>query len=211
CFLFISGYDDGGGFARMSRARTVAEQGTWLPTGVWLRCVCWILAVFCRLGISRQFGLRMVTAVAGAATVPALFLLVRRLYDEQKALVASAVLCLNPLHVRFSILTVSEAFFILLLTVALLAFDRHQERGDILSLAAGGVAMNLACGMRLEGWLFLPALLAWVPLKNRGGGLQTRLGRATLFLSLSTLFSVGWMVHSLWKHGDPLHVATLTR
>lgn len=213
-FLLISDNHDGDAFARVVLSRKVAAEGVVVPTEVWLPSHFWILAAPCWFGLSGQLWLRMATALAGALTVPALYFLLRRLFDDRVACLSTLALCLNPLHIRLSVVTVSETFFLLLLTLALWAYEVHGERGGSWSLVSGSLALNLACGMRLEGWLFLPALPAAALMgsaRRPTVSPKLRFARALAFATASSLFAVGWAGYSWRTYGDPLHMATLTQ
>lgn len=213
-FLLGSDNNDGDAFARVLLSRKVASEGTWVPTDVWLPAHFWILALPCWLGWTGQLALRLLTAVAGAATIPAVYVLVRHLSDRTTALVIGALLALNPLHIRLSVLTVSEAFFLCFLTLAFLAFDRYRDQGGLPWMLMGSLCLNLACGMRLEGWLFLPVLLL-VSLGTQGDLLRwakdARRRRGVAFVAASSVFALWWAIYSYLTFGDPAHVATLTQ
>src|SRR2546426_3831980 len=53
-FLLLSDNNDGDAFARVLLSRQVVEQGTWLPTDVWLPGHFWILSFPCLLGLGSR-------------------------------------------------------------------------------------------------------------------------------------------------------------
>ncbi|PYQ14095.1 MAG: hypothetical protein DMH00_02620 [Acidobacteria bacterium] len=213
-FLVLSDNNDGDAFARVLLSRQVVEQGTWLPTDVWLPGHFWILSFPCLLGLGSQLWLRLFTALIGALSVAAFYGLCRKLFGTRPALACAWLLAFNPLHLRLSIVTVSEVDFLLLVTVAVWAYLEFLPSGSLRWLAVGVLFLNLACGMRQEGWLFIAALplgtwLAGLGMPPNEGSVALR--RPLVFATGSSLFVLGWMVFSWVTYGDPQHMATLTR
>jgi hypothetical protein len=103
-------------------------------------------------------GLRALSAVMGALTVPALLLLARYLYDRTTALLAALVLLTFPPHVHFSRLALNNIADPLVGTLALglLARAFHTRRGGDYALA--GAALGLTQYFYEGGRLLFPLL-----------------------------------------------------
>jgi 4-amino-4-deoxy-L-arabinose transferase-like glycosyltransferase len=212
-FLLISDNADGDAYARMKLARQVVSEAQWVPTQVWLPVHFWLLSIPCWMGLTSQLWLRFATLLAGVFTVPSVYLLVKECYGHRSALTASVLLALNPLHIRLSIITVSEAFFLLCGTLALWGFVIYLENGSMVALLAGSLAMNAACGHRFEAWLMLPALpvAGWLEKAETPSHRSRRLSRSILFMLLSSIFALCWAAYQWSNFGDPFHTASLTQ
>src|SRR5437867_9528311 len=82
-FLVFSDNNDGDAFARVLLSRQVVNQGTWLPTDVWLPAHFWMLSLPCLFGLESQLSLRLFTALTGALGVVAFYFLCRKLFGER--------------------------------------------------------------------------------------------------------------------------------
>ena len=211
-FLMISDNEDGDSFARIQLSRAVVDEGRWLPTDIWLPVHFWILSIPYAFGLQSQFWARLLTAIAGAGTVPFAYGLMARIGSRHAALAGAMVLALNPLHIRFSVVTVSEVFLVFFVIVGVWGFTAWVWEGRYRYLVNGALAMNLACGNRMEAWLVVGVLLgvsllgrqlAWNEFSTRARD------RGIIFSALSGLFACGWMVFSHVWYGDALHIATL--
>src|SRR5262245_4714232 len=149
-FLAVSDNEDGDSFARIQLSRAVVDEGRWVPTEIWLPVQFWILSVPYALGLQSQFWARLLTALAGACTVPVACLLLTRVFNYRAAIAAALLLALNPLHVRFSVVTVSETFLVFFLVTGLWGLAEWVVQGRYRYLAIGVLAMNVACGNRVE-------------------------------------------------------------
>ena len=107
------------------------------------------------------FGVRMIAALLGAATVPLLYVFARRSYGRELALVAATLLTTYQLHVHYSrigVNSVGDAFWLLLGLVLLL---EGLRRASPLLMASAGVSAGLAQHFYL-GSRLVPLVLASV-------------------------------------------------
>lgn len=104
-------------------------------------------------------GLRLPSAIVGILSIPLIFAVGRRLFDERVGLVAAALLALSPFAVHAS----REArFYSLLLFLSLLAtfaFLRLRTRKDHRSALLLGLALAAMLYTQYMGALFIAALL----------------------------------------------------
>jgi hypothetical protein len=104
-----------------------------------------------------------INRIAGALSVPLLYVVMRRRFaDEFAAIGSAAAIAVTPLIARFS---ASDTPYILLcaaLLGAVVAYDRYVETGSIGAMALGLGLLTAALQLRPEGpWLIVPfALLA---------------------------------------------------
>ncbi len=119
----------------------------------------WAVDVF-----GRNFvGLRAVSVVLGALTVPALYLLARTLFDRPAALAAGVLLAALPPHIHFSRLGINNIADPLFGTLALACLARGMQRGRRGDYALGGALLGLTQYFYEGGRLLFPLLVAaWV-------------------------------------------------
>jgi 4-amino-4-deoxy-L-arabinose transferase-like glycosyltransferase len=90
------------------------------------------------------FGLRMLSALIGAATVLALYVFARPLYGRRVALLAAALLATYHFHIHFSRLGVNNIVDPLAALVAFAAFLYGMRKCAPLGFALAGVTLGLA-------------------------------------------------------------------
>jgi 4-amino-4-deoxy-L-arabinose transferase-like glycosyltransferase len=89
----------------------------WTPPLYFLLLRLWV-----KLFGERDLILRLLSVILAVATIPAIFLLGRRVFDEKTGLAAAAVLALLPSHIQFSQEVRAYALAVLLTTLASWAF-----------------------------------------------------------------------------------------
>ena len=207
--LLISDNDDLDAPARLAFSRQVAEGASWVPTWIWLPGHFWLLAIPVACGLRDAIWARLLTAIAGAATSPVAYLLARAGFGRTAGLASALTLALAPLHVRYSLLTMSEAWLVLFSLSAVLGFTRWLALGGVRRLAGGAGALNLACIVRPEAWLLVPLLPA---LALVGAGPRPHLPRhvirrrALLFGGCSACMLAWWLAREWMIAGDPLRI-----
>jgi len=129
----------------------------------------YVLAAALRWPGGAVFGLRFVPAMAGALTVPALYLLARELYGRRVAFLAAAFLASYPYAIHFSRLALNNAMDPLLAVLAFYLFfvGLRAERGRHVCFSLAGVLFGLALYFYMGGrampivFGMLVLLLAW--------------------------------------------------
>ena len=91
-----------------------------------------------------EAGLRSLSALAGTATVPIVYLAARELLTRRAALIAAALIAVNPLLIWYSQEGRAYALLVLLTAAGLLWFARALRSGDDRALAYWAVASSLA-------------------------------------------------------------------
>jgi len=82
--------------------------------------------------ISRtEFAYRLPFAIAGIATIPVVFLVMRRLFRNEIAIASTVLFALSPLHVAYSQEARPTAFLVLLALTGLLLLIRAMESGGV--------------------------------------------------------------------------------
>lgn len=113
----------------------------------------YLLAAALRWPGGQVFGLRFVPAVAGALTVPALYLLARELYGRRVAFAAAAFLACYPYAIHFSRLALNNAVDPLLAVLAFWLFSvgLRAERWRTACFALSGVLLGLGLYFYMGG------------------------------------------------------------
>ncbi len=105
------------------------------------------------------FGLRILSAVLGALTVPALYLLARELFDHWTAVLAALLLATFPPHVHYSRLALNNIADPFFGTLALALVARGWRTDRRLDYVLAGVSLGLTQYFYEGGRLLYPALL----------------------------------------------------
>jgi 4-amino-4-deoxy-L-arabinose transferase-like glycosyltransferase len=171
--------------------------------------------------------LRLFSVLFGVAAVPALYLLGRRLFDSRIALTATALLCVNSYHVRYSqearsyALTVFLCILSSLYLLKLIEVPLRRNRVAYILLSVLAVYGHFFSGlMLLAQWLSLrflhPQVLpkearkTWVPI-------ALAVSPAVAFIATTGAGPLAWIprpgLHALWRlalyltgNGGPLLV-----
>jgi 4-amino-4-deoxy-L-arabinose transferase-like glycosyltransferase len=104
-------------------------------------------------------GLRALSALLGALTVPALYLLAKPLFDRKTALMAALLLATFPPHLQFSRLGINNIADPFFGTLALAFLTRGLMTNRRVDYAIGGVALGLTQYFYEGGRLLYPALV----------------------------------------------------
>lgn len=141
---------------------------------------------------------RALTAVLGAATVPLLYLLGRRMFDGATGLLAAAALALSAYHVEHSHFITTDVPTGLWVTLALLGAWGVATGGGWRAYLLGGVATGLAAGTKYNAGviglvLAVAAAIAVLDARRTSGGpgvgrlAAAHLGRLTAAGALAVL------------------------
>lgn len=125
-------------------------------------CVAWVWARIFGFG---EAGLRSLSAVAGVATIPAVYGLASKLISRRAGLIAAALATCNPLLIWYSQEARSYALLVLLATLSLLAFAHVRLQPTLRLLCAWALAAALTIATHYYGVLVVvPEALAllWI-------------------------------------------------
>jgi mannosyltransferase len=156
------------------------------------------------LGVS-EWSARLVPAIIGIATVPLLYLPIRRIFGKQVALVSSLLLAVSTWHLYWSQNVRFYSALILLFSLAMLTFFLALDEDQPWLMLASLVFLGLAANERLLALFFLPAAvgylgLLWLLRFERPRGLRMRNLSIYLIPALVvTLFFIGPYFLSLDK------------
>ena len=159
------------GIATHLHASYVADAGVWFDAGLRRPPV---YPLFVRL-VFEVFGQHYAAVVAvqlvlGVATIGLVFWLAGLMLSRRLALVAAALLAIDPASVIFTNLMLTETVFAFLLTAAIGLVIVARRRGDALLMAAAGVILGLSALTRPVA-VYLPLVLAPVLVLTATGGM----------------------------------------
>ncbi len=115
------------------------------------------------------WGLRLLSPLAGAATIPVLYLLARRLFDRRVALAGTVMLAAAHLHIHFSRLGINNVYDPLFGLLTFFFLVRGLQEGRLLDFALSGFSLALAqffyMGARLFPVMLVLYLSLWLLLR----------------------------------------------
>ena len=140
--------------------------------------------------------LRLSSALLGALTVPALWLLARALFDRPTALAAAVLLAGFAPHVHFSRIGLPHIGDALFGTLALAGIAGGLAGAGRIAWALGGVALGLThYGFEAGRWFFTPLVLLWLvtlavlaPARMRAAGAGVATLAVACALTLAPLY-----------------------
>ena len=155
---------------------------------------------------SGEVGLRSLTALFGAATVPVAFLIGRELASNRAGLIGAALVAVSPMLIWYSQEARSYALLVFFGALALLFFVRALRTGDGRDLGLWALASALALcshyfaifAVAIEAvWLLVALRASWrVVLPAVGGVVAVGLGLLPLISAQINPTHIGWIDHS---------------
>jgi mannosyltransferase len=157
-----------GSFGRMLHEVHRSESTPWL-----YYVLAWVWSKFFGLG---EVGLRSLSALFGAATVPVAYLVGRELAGRRAGLITMALVAFNPMLIWYSQEARAYALMVLLCAASLLFFLRFRRTGATRDLALWSASSALAMtshyfaafAIAIEaGWLLVearPRRRIWAPI-----------------------------------------------
>ncbi len=120
-----------------------------------------LLAISQTLFGNSTLAARCVLAIVGTLACGAVYLLGRRLCDEQTALLACALTAISPAMVGFSVLLLSETLFAATLTLSLWLAANWLAAGDSGQGTGDRGQVSACCGLSPVSCLLSPATCLW--------------------------------------------------
>jgi hypothetical protein len=111
---------------------------------------------------TNEWSARLVPALIGMISIPALYFLVRKALGTPTALVASALLAFSPWHLYWSQNARFYSLLLLFYSLALLTFYLGIEKDRPLLLVLSLLFMGLAARERLVALFFVPTILSYL-------------------------------------------------
>ena len=207
--MALSNNEDGDAMARLLYSRSVVDDHDFAPSTLWLPGHFYFLAIPYAIGLRASVFPILLTAIISALAAPLAYCLARQFFDRTAALLSGFLIATYALHIRFSIITVSEGPFLTFLLIAIFCYIRYLQEGRLTSLVVGAAAFNMASSMRFEAWI-MPFLLVAAYFFNQWLSRQkftwTKVFRASMFLGGSLIFAISWTLFCYIKYGDPFYL-----
>ncbi len=124
----------------------------------WLPLHFWLMALMAQIVPNVILACRLLSLVAGLASLWLFWKLVRRLYDEPSATFSLAVFVFFSLHIAYGTTSSSEETFVAFILGGLLGVFSFRASGNYAALVAGGLALSAAAAIRFEAWIVIFAL-----------------------------------------------------
>jgi 4-amino-4-deoxy-L-arabinose transferase-like glycosyltransferase len=161
------------------------------PIDLWLQVVSVKL-----LGFSSTT-LKLPEALAGIASVPLLYVTVRRMWSAAAGIAAAAAMAALPIEVITARSDTMDAVMMLALVLALFAVVRASETGRSRWLFAGAAALGVAFDVKLlESLVALPGLAAFAYL-GLPGSRPRRLLRLSAAAAVYVVVALAWLTATL--------------
>jgi 4-amino-4-deoxy-L-arabinose transferase-like glycosyltransferase len=161
------------------------------PIDLWLQVISVKL-----LGFSSTT-LKLPEAFAGTASVPLLYVTVRRMWSAAAGIAAAAAMAVLPIEVITARSDTMDAVMMLALALALLAVVRASETGRARWLFAGAAALGVAFDVKLlESLVALPGIAAFAYLGLPGSRPQ-RLLRVSAAGAVYVVVALAWLTATL--------------
>jgi 4-amino-4-deoxy-L-arabinose transferase-like glycosyltransferase len=161
------------------------------PLDLWLQVISVKL-----LGFSSTT-LKLPEALAGTASVPLLYVLVRRIWSAPAGIAAAAAMAVLPIEVITARSDTMDGVMMLTLVLALLAVVRAVETGRNRWLALGAVALGVAFNVKLlESLVALPGIAVFAYL-GLAGSRTRRLARLGVAAVLYVAVALSWLTATL--------------
>lgn len=148
--------------------------------------------------------LRIISAVCGALTVPALYRLARHLFDRPTALIAAALLATYPPHVHFSRIGINNIADPLFGTLALMFLASGLRSGRRTDYALAGVMLGLTQYFYEGGRVAFPVIVVtWLAAMTLAGWGRRLPWRELLLAGGVALLVAVPVYHTLRAHDLP--------
>lgn len=144
---------------------------------------------------------RGLTTIMAVATVPAVAALGRRLYGTSGGLIAGFLLCILPLHVRYSHLATTDVPATLWMTLALLFAVRIIQQGRLRDFALAGICAGLAAASKYPTaliFLAIPVAAFLAKSTSRQRGLSLAISCTALSFALTSPYVLLYF-KSFWQ------------
>jgi 4-amino-4-deoxy-L-arabinose transferase-like glycosyltransferase len=148
---------------------------------------------------------RATMTLLGILLIPLIAMVGRKIGGRRVGVIAAIIAATYPNIWMSDSLVMSETLSLVLVTVALLAAIRFQNRFDVVSAALCGLAVGVAGNARSEVLLFAP-LFALIGIRTRPFGQW--LQRAVVVVVVAGLAVLPWVVYNLSRFESAVYMST---
>jgi 4-amino-4-deoxy-L-arabinose transferase-like glycosyltransferase len=190
-FLLCHTVDEpGDGPTRAIMAHNWATSPQWVTSGVWPPGFMYVTGLFSWIVPDPKISIRILNGILSVTSVPLLYGVVRRVYDDRIGLLSAIALAFFQLHIGLSISSLTEPWLLTFTLAAMFsllkAVENPDREGAYLTAFLG--FQIIAEMTRYEAWIFVPCFLAYYSLASRNW-------RKTLLLTIGCIaFPVMWLI-----------------
>jgi 4-amino-4-deoxy-L-arabinose transferase-like glycosyltransferase len=157
----------------------------------------WLQVISVKLFGFSSTTLKLPEALAGIASVPLLYVLVRRIWSAPAGIAAAAAMAVLPIEVITARSDTMDGVMMLVLVLALLAVVRAVETGRGAWLLAGALALGVAFDVKLlETLVALPGIAAFAYI-GMAGSRRRRLLRLGTAAVVYVAVALSWLTATL--------------
>lgn len=182
-------------------AQGSTEGISWLPFSRWPHLASVLSALALALGLVN--GPALLSWAAAAFLLAAVYRVARAELGEPEAVLACAVLIVQPVIADFAGTPRVESWWALFNFLAVTAAWRWHSSGKRRALLLAGIFAGLGAAVKLMGVIVLLSLAAWSFLRQ-GGGFRRRAGAAALFLGAGFAVVGPWYLKCWIETGNPV-------
>ena len=194
---------EGDAVARIFIAQKWLVHPVWMTHGIWAPLHTYLIALSLTFYKNTIVAPVLLNILFASGTAAILYLINIRFSGPRAAWIAALAFAFCPLTIRHSLTAVSETPFMFFIALSIIFIIISRERNGSFAFAAlAGIALTLAGMIRYEAWAMIPFLAAMFSRKPRA---------LILFLAMSAVFPIAWMIGNALHYGDPLysiHAAT---
>ena len=212
---FLSANNGGDAWARegitatwLSHPSLKLNFDAWLPFHFWL--MGGLAAI---LGDNVRLAGRLLSFLAGTASLFVFYKLLRTLYNDSAAQIGLTAFALYSLGIAYSSTSSSEAVYLLFVLLGLLGYFRYRESCRLSDLAFSGVFFSFGAATRYEAWSLIFAiglLLVFSTWKSQSEvGFLTSLRSLVTFSLTAGFFPVIIMAHNWIAFHHLLYAVTM--
>jgi 4-amino-4-deoxy-L-arabinose transferase-like glycosyltransferase len=214
-FLFSAG-NGGDAFARAAiTAQWLQHPSLNLDFGGpnWPPLHFWLMALVAQIVPNVLLACRLLSLIAGLASLWLFWKLTRRLYGEVAAILSLIIFVFYSLHIAYATTSSSEETFVALILAGLLGVFSFRASGNSGCLIFGGLSLTAAAGIRYEAWILISGLGLFFLLGQEGRKFPTsEYWKALLAFGVSSgVWPVFWAIRSWARTGNPFFSLSLNR
>jgi len=178
-----------------------------LTTPDWPPIHFWLAAATSALVGDAALGSRLLSLIAGCASVWLVWRLALELYDEVSAIYSTIIFSLYSLAIGYSATASSEAIYISLLLAGFFSFFHYRKSGRVKFLALAGIALTIDAGIRYESWVFIVLLTLLLIFAPAAGDQSWRAKWPMLLVFAATAgaWPIFWLMHEWHVWGNPIY------
>lgn len=186
-----------------------------ITSGLWPPLDLYLMAMTTYIFNDPIVSTRLVSLILGTIIIFPYYYLVKLLFDKKIATISTLVLAFTSIYIQYSTYSMSEVPLTFFLVVSLYFFFRFKKgEKKLTDLILSAIFIDLASMTRYEAWLFIPLLTIFIldiknikdiSLKNI---LKNDIRYIFIFLIISSIFPIFWMIGNYNSYGDPLYGQT---